>query len=283
MRRLLFLPYYLLWLWRHPMNRGRRLRAYRDWLAWQLFGRARGGRTLSWVNDVKVEVKPGMTVFTPSIPTGLAEYDVMAFTLHLLRPGDLLADVGANAGAFTLLAHAAGARAVAFEPAAETLPALYRNLALNGIEAEVIEAVVSDRPGALAFSVGEGTKNRVVAEGGATRPAVTLDAALAGRAPTLVKIDVEGHEAAVCRGGPESLATAQAAIVEIWGETGEAHAALLAAGLRPAAYDPFARTLTPLDAPPKDSNNAIYVRDIEWSRARVAAAPRFKLLGGREI
>ncbi len=147
----------------------------------------------------------------------------------------------------------------------------------------MVEAVVSDRPGALGFSVGAGTKNRVVEAGGATRPAVTLDAALAGRPATLIKIDVEGHEAAVCAGGPESLAKAQAVIVEIWGETGAAHAALVAAGLSPAAYDPFARELTPLEAPPRDSNNAIYLRDLDWARARVAAAPRFKLLGGREI
>ena len=62
---------------------------------------------------------------TGNIYCGLAEFADMAFVLHVLRAGDLFVDIGANAGAYTLLASSvAGAKTTCFEP----VPATYARL-----------------------------------------------------------------------------------------------------------------------------------------------------------
>ena len=62
---------------------------------------------------------------TGNIYCGLVEFADMAFVLHVLRAGDLFVDIGANAGAYTLLASSvAGAKTTCFEPA----PATYARL-----------------------------------------------------------------------------------------------------------------------------------------------------------
>src|SRR6185437_5282689 len=70
----------------------------------------------------KIIVQGGMTGATGNIYTGLHEFEEMMFLLHLLRPADLFADVGANVGSYTILASAvAGAGSISFEP----LPATF--------------------------------------------------------------------------------------------------------------------------------------------------------------
>ena len=62
---------------------------------------------------------------TGNIYCGLAKFADMAFVLHVLRAGDLFVDIGANAGAYTLLASSVtGAKTTCFEPA----PATYARL-----------------------------------------------------------------------------------------------------------------------------------------------------------
>ena len=65
----------------------------------------------------------------------LCEFEEMAFVMHFLRPGELFVDVGANVGAFTVLAAGvAGAAVRAFEPNPGTFEMLERNVRLNGLQ-----------------------------------------------------------------------------------------------------------------------------------------------------
>ena len=67
------------------------------------------------------------------INPGLCEFDEMGFVLHFLRSEDLFVDVGANVGAYTVLASGViGARTIAFEPNPSTFKYLERNIAENG-------------------------------------------------------------------------------------------------------------------------------------------------------
>ena len=69
-----------------------------------------------------------------NIYTGLEDFEEMGFLLHLLREGDLFVDVGANEGAYTLLA--AGvcqAEAIAIEPIPATVNLLLLNLRINDL------------------------------------------------------------------------------------------------------------------------------------------------------
>jgi FkbM family methyltransferase len=141
----------------------------------------------------------------PSYLLGLAEGDVAEFIDSTLRPGDVFYDLGANVGLFTLIAArllGSGGHVYAFEPAPRTAEVLRKNVELNRFEnVTIVEAAVSDRDGTMAFDeVGEVAQDARLA--GAGRHGTTevrvmaLDSFVAAgaRPPTLMKIDVEGHE-----------------------------------------------------------------------------------------
>lgn len=63
-----------------------------------------------------------------------------------LHPGDIVVDVGANIGGFTVAAALRGARVVAFEPSPDNFGALERNVRRNGVQAELSPLAVADAP-----------------------------------------------------------------------------------------------------------------------------------------
>src|SRR5262245_10746432 len=121
----------LSYILKHPFNRGRPLAAVARYIRWQFESRvAAGPLAVAFVDDVKLIVSQGMTGATGNIYCGLHEFEDMGFALHLLRPGDLFVDVGANVGSYSLLAAATGADVIAFEPG-EAFPLLKRNVEAN--------------------------------------------------------------------------------------------------------------------------------------------------------
>lgn len=101
----------LRYILRHPLNAGAQWKALTRYLRWQLGSRLLPGAALvPFVNDTVLVVSPGMTGATQHIYTGLHEFEDCGFLLHLLRAGDLIVDIGANVGVYTVLA--AGAIAV---------------------------------------------------------------------------------------------------------------------------------------------------------------------------
>ena len=133
LRRALRLPKQLVSIWRHPLNRGHEIAGIGRWLRWQIASRLVSGPILApFVGKTCLVARPGETGITGNIYYGLAEYEDMAFALHLLRPGDLFIDVGANAGTYTVLASGvAGAFTEAFEPIPPTADRLELNIAVN--------------------------------------------------------------------------------------------------------------------------------------------------------
>jgi FkbM family methyltransferase len=140
----------------------------------------------------------------------LEEYEALRAAT---RPGDVVFDVGANIGAYTVLfARWVGpnGHVYAFEPVGSIARNLRAQLALNEVEdrVTVVEAAVTDRVGemALAVSAGAGLNRRALPTDDRLRrlvvPTVSLDAFCAERslAPSVIKIDVEGAELDVLRG-----------------------------------------------------------------------------------
>ncbi len=263
----------------HPINRGRRLGAALRFARWQLGSRlAPGAVVYDWIGGARFLVRPGDTGLTGNIYTGLHDFEDMGFLLHFLRPGDLFVDVGANAGAYTILACAvAGARGIAFEPIPDTYDRLVENMRLNHLDTRVacLNQAVGARQGTLAFSSGGDTTNHALQPGescaSALEVAVTpLDLALQGDAPALAKIDVEGYETAVLDGARETLSqpSLQAVIVELGESTNgyghdpaRAPEILSAHGFSPCTYSPLQRTLRGLDGTPRRAGNTLFVRD----------------------
>lgn len=146
---------------------------------------------------------------------------------HLVRPGDRCVDVGANVGVHTVrLARLAGrdGEVIAIEPDPGVAERARRNIALNGLSnVRVIDAAASERVGEMRlYRPSQRDTNRARASlmhhryltGPATTvPVVTIDNLCADAPVALIKIDVEGHEAAVVRGAADTIARYTPSIV----------------------------------------------------------------------
>jgi FkbM family methyltransferase len=272
---------------RHPLNRARPFAAAWRVLRWQAGTRLRPGpRIVPFVDGSVLQVARGMTGATGNVYCGLHEYAEMGFLLHWLREGECFLDIGANVGAWSVLAAAAcGARVVAFEPDERARRGLAENLRANGIEArvEVHECAAAAARGTRWFTRDGDTTNHLVDAAGdasaARIEADTVDARVGARPVAMAKIDVEGAEREVLDGMRGILARGEpvALMVEFGGAGGNALLGhLVAAGFHPCTYDPAARRLQPAgDAAP--SGNLLLLRDPAAAQARVAAAPRRRI------
>jgi FkbM family methyltransferase len=133
--------------------------------------------------------------------------------LQSIRPGETVLDVGAHVGYYALLAArrvGASGTVVAFEPDPRNGGFLARHAAVNGCGNVRIErAAVAGQAGTARFAAGSGSGTGHLAAAGALEvPVVTLDGYCGehGLAPAAIKIDVEGAELQVLRGGERTLA-----------------------------------------------------------------------------
>jgi FkbM family methyltransferase len=137
------------------------------------------------------------------------------FAAHL-HPGDVVFDIGAHVGFYSLLAAEHVGRkgkVVAFEPLPANVQHLRRHVELNGYgNIGIIEAAVSDVEGQAVFAAGASTTQGSLSNSGTLEVrTVTIDSlARSGRIPlpNLMKLDVEGAEAAALRGATHVLRSA---------------------------------------------------------------------------
>jgi FkbM family methyltransferase len=199
-------------VWRHPSNEGARLR-----------GLVRGGyhlmatrvlrrsTTTRLGTSSRIYVNPTRNASSRVVIGNPPDPGPMTFIARILRPGDLVVDVGANIGLYTIFTAEKGARLIAVESGDVT--ELRRNLALNQLEVEVIEAAVSSSIGTGWVTSGRDQEDHLVADDAAAGPAsgmrqvrtVTVDSILDGRSARLVKVDVEGFERLVLEGMTTTL------------------------------------------------------------------------------
>jgi FkbM family methyltransferase len=279
----------------HPLTRDRKLAAFARLARWQLESRLRSEVVVTWIAGTRLAVRREMHGVTGNIYCGLHEFTEMAFTLHLLRAGDLFADIGANVGSYTVLAAGVcGARVVAVEPGSAAGTALAKNIALNKLGDHVsVEAVaLGDTFGELPFSLGQDPTNHVLSDRDEHCQKVrqtTVDLLFADETPLAMKLDVEDYEAAVLAGAPATLANPglRALIVELNGSGSrygfndqDTHRNLLRCGFTAYNYDPKSRLLAPQDG--LSSQNTIYVRDLDWIQYRLKKAQSFNVFN-REI
>lgn len=140
-----------------------------------------------------------------------------AVAKQLLRKGDIVVDVGANIGYFSLLfSRCVGAegRVYSFEPVPKLASALHKNADLNEFKQITLSNLaLSDHDGHARFYVGPEDNSGLSSLRQPRGSSDTLDVKLArfdrvfnlGEDIALVKIDVEGAELAVLRGMNEYL------------------------------------------------------------------------------
>ncbi len=143
-----------------------------------------------------------------------------------VKPGDVFYDVGANVGAYSLVAakHGHGdVRVLAFEPSFGTYAALCRNVIVNGCEASITPYpfCLSAAPGRIAFAhsslepgsalhlaSADGAKETVASVYRQEMLALSVDALVTQfgfPVPSHLKIDVDGTELDVLRGAAGTL------------------------------------------------------------------------------
>jgi FkbM family methyltransferase len=290
----------------HPLGRQYRLRTLTRYLRYQIGSRTiRGPIVVPVVSETRLIVRPGIQGGQGAIYVGLIEFGPMGLVLHAMRREDLLIDVGALIGMYTLLAAGGcGANVIAFEPVPAVADRLEENVRLNnfGGFVEVRRSAVGGEAGFVQMSTHRDV-NYVVTGRGLTDdsrrvsnvnvPLERLDDVGLSKQPKesriFLKVDVEGFEVEVLKGAEALLRRDEllAVIIEING-SGKAFGhpdelileRLESAGLTEVTYDPLRRELREQTSP---DQTRIFVRDIEEVRRRIETAPRVRLGIGVDI
>jgi FkbM family methyltransferase len=162
------------------------------------------------------------------------EPETVAWIEEHVRPGDVLYDVGANVGAYSLIAakHSDGrVRVFAFEPSFATYDELCRNVVLNHCEASIVPLLMclTEAPGFVTFghsSLEPGSALHITGDAPTAAgsvydqqvPGFSIDALvtqLACPVPHHIKIDVDGGELGVLRGATRTIETGDVRTIQV--------------------------------------------------------------------
>ncbi len=234
----------------------------------------------------------GLTGATGNLYCGLHEFEDMAFVLHFLRETDLLIDIGANVGSYTLLGSSEiGAKSISIEPIPETFKVLKLNVQLNNIsdKVEIMNIGMGSEKGILKFTKSKDTTNHVATTNDTNTIEVIIekfDDIIQIDRPTLVKIDVEGFENEVIKGMTGAITNEhlKVIIIELNGSgkrygfsDDEIHKYLLSKEFKPFKYEPFNRQIVPVEH--YGNVNTLYIKDLEFVFERISASEKIKIHG----
>ena len=277
---------------KHPLCHDQVGKSLCEFLSWQIGSRLLPGSFIfKFTDSARLIVRRGMRGATGNLYLGLHEFEEMAFVTHLLRPNDWFVDVGANIGSYTVLASAvAGSHTIAIEPVPSTFSDLMDNIRINNIDSLVIpiNQGVAEKNSTLEFTQGLDSINHVVLK--ETREEIknkvevkvaTLDDIVSNQFPICIKVDVEGFEMQVLRGGDRTFENPilKAVVMEV-NTSGERygyqdqdiHKRMIDFGFKTYRYLPFTRTLEPLNDSLSDHDNTLYLRDLEFVQKRLRDA-----------
>lgn len=195
-----------------PSHRG-------QWRLVRELGRVLGPVPLRAAGGAELLVRLDSAMDRSYVSRGKLDHPELMAAIAALGRGDVVVDVGANAGLYSVLAARAvapGGRVYAFEPSRDEFARLAWAISANGLD-NVIAANVAlaDRRGAVGFVSGPSDHtglHRLEAAGEAPTTSVWAergDRAIPladGENVALLKIDVEGAELSVLRGFDEWLA-----------------------------------------------------------------------------
>ncbi|GEM_PF-1693442 len=175
-----------------------------------------------YFNGCAIWIQPDTAVGRRVMQYGIYEESTTQVIETFVRAGFSMLDVGANIGVHVLaaarIADRAWQRIVAFEPAPNTQTVLRQNLAANHFEfVDVRSVALSDHAGevTMRFPVADGGQASIMetvsAEAGSVMvPTARLDQLFGADAtwaavPLLIKMDAQGAELVIIRGGAQWL------------------------------------------------------------------------------
>jgi FkbM family methyltransferase len=180
---------------------------------------------VAWGLDVIAD--PSKTIGHSIWTTGIYDLAVSEVIARLVQPGDMVIDAGANIGYMTLLARIAASpdgRVIGFEPHPDLFQVALENVAASARKFDL--APVDLRNQALGetqgmadlivpsgFDKNDGLARLGVPQDGDQRTipveVTTLDEVVGSDVISVIKLDVEGHEYQILKGGQQALASGQ--------------------------------------------------------------------------
>ena len=162
------------------------------------------------------------------------EPDTIAW-IKSMKPDEVLFDIGANIGQYSIVAAKQGLKVFAFEPESQNFSILIRNIAMNKMSDRIFAYpfCISDSckidmlrlsgltPGGSCHSFGEDTnykgevKGWAAVQGSVAFPVDQLVNEVGFACPDHIKIDVDGLEASVLRGMAATLRRVKSVLVEM--------------------------------------------------------------------
>lgn len=141
------------------------------------------------------------------------EPEVWQHLMSQVKPGDIIADVGAYIGLYTIaLAQrvGSGGKIFAFEPDPINFDVLKRQIELNQLEERVnlVQAAVGASDGTVSFHMGRSCQSAISSFSSVETQAVEcvcLDSIFLNQRLDILKIDVEGYEEFVLKGARNLL------------------------------------------------------------------------------
>jgi FkbM family methyltransferase len=281
----------------HPLNQKRKKQAFFRWLNWHIGSRlVPGPVAVPFVDESLLLIEPGLRGATENIYTGLTDFEDMSFLLHFLQPDDLFVDVGANVGAYTILASAVcHSRCISIEPIKKSFSWLKKNVNLNDVSSLVNchNIGIGDSEGTLRFTSQLDCVNHVVADDENNNDFVevkvsTLDNLLGEDIPSLIKIDVEGFESKVLAGAKSILKSDRllGIILELngsghrYGYSDEIIDEIMKDNdFLSFTYSPFSRKLELTNDINTEGRNTIYLRNVDIVQKRLSEAQKFNVNG----
>lgn len=280
-RKILYLPEILKFIFTHPLNNKIKIRSILKFIFFQIKMRLffNKKKIFKWIDKSIVEVKLGDSSLIANYYTGLYEFESMSFLLHSLKPSYLFIDVGANLGCYSILASAiVGSNTISFEPSTKAYLTFLKQVNINNISnlCTVLNLGLGEKKEKKLFTIERNELNRValsnIDENLEEVNFSTLDLELDESKKMIMKIDVEGFEMNVLKGGKNILKSPNllALIIEINGfnefygfNSKDIHNYILSYNFKPYSYKPFARKLEKIDKINSFNADFIYIKNYE--------------------
>ena len=232
-----------------------------------------------------------------NIYAGLDEFESMSFLLHTMREEDTFFDVGSNSGIYSVLSgKVVKSITYSYEPNTECFKRLSKNIELNNLNEKVFpnKIAVGSRKEKRKFTKNLNCIGRFVTESDLNidyeyAEVTTLDYEVKSHNTDLffMKIDVEGFESEVFKGGKESFKNnnCMAVIVELCGngkDFGYSEKDLFEeikkCDFIPIKYDPFNRKVSKNTSFAFDGN-IIFIKNFKAIQERIEKTKSFSIQG----
>jgi FkbM family methyltransferase len=232
-----------------------------------------------------------------NIYAGLDEFESMSFLLHTMRRRDTFFDVGSNSGIYSILsAKVLKSMTYSYEPSAECFKRLSKNIELNNLKDKVFpnKIAVGNKKEKRKFTKSLNCIGRFVSESDLNIDyedveVTTLDHEVYSHNTDcfFIKIDVEGFESEVFKGGKESFKNNNciAVIVEFCGngkDFGYSEKDLFEeikkCDFIPIKYDPFKREVS-INTSFAFDGNIIFIKNFKAIQERIEKTKSFTIQG----